>query len=108
MAIKWHKFVAGLKDDAGILAQKELKNLINNAKQDTEIFIKRQGQKLELYMNQLAEKKITKKQFEGYILDIRDLTRIQSRKMKVRAKAKAQRLVKGIKDLIIDGLIKLI
>ena len=108
MATKWQKFVTSLKDDAGILATKELKNLINNAKQDTEVFIKRQGQKLELYMNQLAEKKITKKQFEGYILDIRDLTRIQSRKMKVRAKAKAQRLVKGIKDLIIDGLIKLI
>lgn len=45
---------------------------------------------------------------EGYILDIKDLTRIQSQKMRVRAKARDQRLVKGIKKLIIDGLIKLI
>ena len=108
MAKTWQDFIDGLKDEIGILAKEELKELIDGAKKDRDAFIKRQGEKLELYLQQLAEKKITKRQFKGYILDIIDLTRIQARKMKVRAKARAQKLAKRIKRLIIDSLFELL
>ncbi len=108
MASVWEEFINKLKDELGILAKTELIELIRDTKKDKNAFIRRQGEKLELYLIQLADKKITRKQFEGYIVDIRDLTRMQSRKMRVRAKARAQRLVRNIQTLIIDSLLKLI
>lgn len=108
MAEDWRDFINNLKDELGTLAKEELIALVKDTKKDKEDFIKRQGEKLELYLIQLANKKITKEQFEGYILDIVDLTRLQARKMRVRAKARAQRLVKNIKKLIIDNLLRLV
>jgi hypothetical protein len=108
MAVRWQDFIDGLKDDLSILAKDELKHLIINAKKDSEAFIKRQGNKIEFYIAQLANKRINKRQFEGYILDIRDLTKLQARKMKVRAKARAQRFAANVQTLIIDRLLKLI
>lgn len=105
MPRNWQDF---FNNRIGILLAEELKSFVNDAKQDTDAFIKRQGEKLELYLTQLAEGKITKREFEGYIIDIRDLTRLQARKMRVRAKARAQRLVKNIQRLILDSLLRLI
>jgi len=61
-----------------------------------------------LYLNQLADGSITKEQFEGYVTDIKDLTKMQSLKMSVAGKASAQRLLKGITKLVIDGLLAMI
>lgn len=108
MASKWEDFIDNLRDEAGKLAKDELKDLVKTAKEDSEEFIKRQGEKLELYLNQLAMGEVTKEQFEGYILDIRDLTEMKVLEMSVEAKAKAQRLGKGIVNLIINGLISLL
>jgi hypothetical protein len=104
----WEDFIDNLKDDAGKLAKNELKELVKNSKEDSEKFIKKQGEKMELYLNQLADGQITKKQFEGYILDIKDLTEMQALKMVVAAKARMQSLAKGIENLIINGLLDLI
>lgn len=108
MAKTWRQFIRGLRDDLGILAKEELIDFINETKVDSNAFIRRQGEKLELYLTQLATKKITRKQFQGYILDIRDLTKMQARKMRVRAKARAQRLVKNIQTLILNTLLDLL
>jgi hypothetical protein len=108
MPVNWKDFIDGLKDDAGILAKDELKNLITDSKKDTEIFIKRQSEKMELYLTQLAEGKVTKEQFQGYVLDIRDLTEIQALKLSVGAKARAQRFAEQIAKLVLDSLMKLI
>ena len=51
---------------------------------------------------------MTKAQFEGYVLDIRDLTEMQSLKMSVSARARAQNFAKGITALVINGLLTLI
>ena len=108
MSSKWEDFIDNLKDDAGTLAKKELKDFINSSKTDSEAFVQRQGQKLELYLKQLADGSITKEQFEGYVLDIKDLTEMQALKMSVAAKAKAQYVVTSITNLIMDGLLKLV
>jgi hypothetical protein len=105
---KWESFVDNLKDSAGLLAKAEMKRVVSDAKTDSDEFIKKQGVKLERYLNQLASGKITPKQFKGYMEDVRDLTEMQALKMRVAAKASAQRLVAGIEDLILNGLILLL
>lgn len=104
----WEGFVDNLKDTAGGLAKTELKNFVAQTKADSDQFIKKQGVKLERYLNQLALGEITPEQFKGYIEDIRDLTRAQSLKMQVAARASAQRVCKGIEDLILNGLMRLL
>ncbi len=108
MSSRWEEFVDHLKDDTGKLAKAELKDLIRTAKNDSELFLREQGIKLDRYLNQLALSQITKGQFEGYMRDIQDLTEMQALKMSVAAKARAQRLVQGVTDLIINGLLALI
>jgi len=104
MSVKWEEFLDNLQDEAATLLKDDLKTLIMTAQDDSNAFVQRQGEKLELYLDQLAEGAITKEQFEGYVTDIRDLTKMQSRKMSVAVKARAQRLVKGITKLVIKGL----
>ena len=104
----WEDWLDRLKDDSGKLAKDELKNLVHDAKADSEEFIQRQGEKLEVYLNQLALGLITKEQFDGYVGDIRILLVMQALKMEVEAKARAQRLANGIVELVIDRLLALI
>ena len=108
MSSKWEDFIDNLRDESSKLAKDEMKDLVKNAKGDSEQFIKRQGEKLELYLNQLAMGEITKEQFEGYILDIKDLTELKALDMLADAKARAQRLINGIINLIINGLVSLL
>lgn len=108
MASNWEVFIDNLNDDAGKLAKDELKGLVKAAKNDSEAFIKRQGEKLERYLDQLAAGAITKDQFKEYVEDIRDLTVMEKLKMSVAAKASAQRLADGITSLVIDGLLSLV
>lgn len=105
MASKWHKYIDNIKDSSSRMAKEELKGLVASTKDDSDEFIRRQGVKMERYLNQLAGRKITKRQFEGYVIDIRDLTEMHALKMSVASKARAQRLTKGITDLIINGLL---
>ncbi|MEK7273676.1 MAG: hypothetical protein AAB296_08835 [Candidatus Desantisbacteria bacterium] len=105
---RWEDFIDNLKDDAGILAKDELKTLIKTVRNDSEDFIKKQGEKMERYLDQLAEGEITRAQFEGYVMDIKDLTEMQALKMSVAAKVRAQNLAQGMSDLVIKGLLTLI
>lgn len=104
MSVKWEEFLDNLQDEAATLLKHDLKTLIMTAQEDSNAFVQRQGEKLELYLNQLAEGAITKEQFEGYVTDIRDLTKMQSLKMSVAGKARAQRFAKGITKLVVKGL----
>lgn len=108
MGSGWQKFIDDLRDTGGQLASEELKDLVAGAKGDSEGFIRRQGEKLELYLDQLARGAITKAQFEGYVLDIQDLTEMRSLKMSVSARARAHHFAKGITALVINGLLTLI
>jgi len=108
MSSIWERFIDSIRDDAGQLAKEELKLLIRDAVSDSDRFLQEQGRKMERYLTQLASDEITKEQFEGYMEDLRILTQMQARKMKVAAKARAQRLAQGIVDLVIDGLLVLV
>jgi hypothetical protein len=108
MPAPWITFLDELKDEAGSLAKEELKGLVTSALGDSDDFVRKQAIKTERYLNQLATGEITKKQFEGYMKDIEDLTRMQALKLVVEVKARAQRLADGIQNLILDKMLKLL
>jgi hypothetical protein len=108
MPKKWEKYIDGVKDDAGVLAKEELKKLVNATSNDSDQFIREQGQKMEKYLTQLAAGALTKDQFKWYIEDIKDLTEMKKLEMSVAAKASTQRIIAGINKLMIDGLLKLL
>lgn len=104
----WETFIDNLRDSAGLLAKEELKALVANAKADSHQFIRKQGMKMERYLNQLAAGEITPQEFEGNMEDLRTLAQMQLLKMRVAEKAAAQRLCKGIEDLVLNGLLELL
>ncbi len=108
MLSRWEDFVDGLRDDAGVLAKSELKDLLACAKTDSVTFVRDQALELEKHLNELAAGAITKDEFEVLARDTKRLTEMEALKMSVAAKASAQRLVDGIGNLIINGLLRLI
>jgi hypothetical protein len=106
--IDWTDWLDNLKDSAGALAKDELKNLVNNSLNDADAFIKEQGQKLQKYLQQLANGQISKDEFNDNVQDLSDLLDEQIQEDIIAAKASAQRLVAGIKKLVIGSLSKLI
>lgn len=108
MGKRWENFIDNMKDDTKSLAKDEIKDLVKSAKDDSDEFIKRQGMKLELYICQLASGQITKDQFEMYVQDLKDITEMHTINLAVSSKARAQRLVQGITNLIINGLLTLL
>ena len=106
--MKWDDFIRGIVDDAGTLAKNELIDLVNNTTTDGEAFIQKQGQKMKRYIQQLADGEITKDDFQGYMVDLQGLMRMEELKISVAAKARAQRIADGIQSMIIDRLLALI
>ena len=104
----WKGFVNGLKDDAGSLAKSELIGLITSTKQDEDEFVRKQAEKSERYLNQLALGEITKEDFVQNMKNLKRLTEMQAIKLSVGAQASAQRLTLGIQNLILDKLMNLI
>ena len=101
-------FIDGLVDDSKKLGKDELKALIATAKKDPSDFVRLQAENLERWTVMLAEGKLTP---EGYKLLVRKmevLTQMEVIKLKVAAKASAQRLAAGIRDLVIKRLFALI
>jgi hypothetical protein len=107
MAI-WEDFIDSIVDPAGRLAKAELKGLIRDFRKDRSAFLARQGRKMQRCITQLAKGEITPAEFRSYIEDIRDLTEMEKVRMSVAGKARAQRLIEGITDLVINGLLRLI
>jgi hypothetical protein len=104
----WENFIDNIADPAGKLAKTELKGLIRDYRKDASGFLRRQGRKMQRYITQLARGEITPAEFRQYMEDIRDLTEMEKVRMSVAGKARAQRLVEGITELVINGLVKAI
>ena len=108
MGSQWEDFLSDIRDEAGELLKAEIINLVEQAKNDTETFLQQQGNKIEKYLNQLAAGKITKKQFAAYLKDITALTEMHTLRLSVEARARAQRMVLGITELLINRLLGLL
>ena len=101
-------FIDGLKDDAEKLAKDELKTLIATAKNDTSDFVRLQAENLERWTVMLADKDITPDGYKLLVRKMEVLTQLEAIKLKVAAKASAQRLADGIQQLVVKALFTLI
>lgn len=105
---KFTDFVDSIKDPAGKLAKTELKNLISSAKKDQSDFVRLQAENLERWTVMLADEEITPAGYKKLVRKMEVLTQLEVIKLKVMAKASAQRLADGVQNLVVNGLFKLI
>lgn len=105
---KFTDFIDGLVDDSKKLAKDELKKLVSDAKKDKSDFVRLQAENLERWTVMLADKDLTPVGYKKLVKKMEVLTQLEVIKLKVQAKASAQRLSDGIQSLIVEGLFKLI
>lgn len=105
---KFTDFIDSIKDQAGTLAKDELKDLIATAKKDESDFVRLQAENLERWTVMLVDEELTPEGFKRLVRKMEVLTELQNIKLKVQAKASAQRLAEGITDLVVNQLFKLI
>jgi hypothetical protein len=108
MANQWEEFFQEIVDGTGELIKDEVKEMLDSARNDSDEFLQRQAEKIVKYLNQLAMGKINKRQIEGYLMDIKALTEMHVLQLSVAARARAQRLTRGISELIVKRLLAFI
>ncbi|MDO8264030.1 MAG: hypothetical protein Q8J90_04780 [Gallionella sp.] len=105
---KFTDFIDSLVDESKKLAKDELKALVASAKKDKSDFVRLQAENLERWTVMLADKDITPAGYKLLVKKMEVLTQLEVIKLKVEAKASAQRLATGIQDLVIKALFALI
>lgn len=105
---KFTDFIDGVKDESGKLAKQELKQLVSSSKNDTSDFVRLQAENLERWTLMLADGDITVKGYKKLVRKMEVLTQLETIKLKVAAKASAQRLANGIQEMVIKNLFALI
>ncbi len=105
---KFTGFIDGILDESGKLAKDELKQLISTAKKDKSDFVRLQAENLERWTVMLSEGDITAKGYKKLVKKMEVLTQLEVIKLKVSAKASAQRLANGIQEIVVKGLFSLI
>lgn len=105
---KFTDFVDGLADAGRALAKDELKRLVADAKKDRSDFVRLQAENLERWTVMLAEGELTPKGYKLLVQKMEVLTQLEVIKLKVQAKASAQRLADGIRALVVKALFQLI
>lgn len=105
---KFTDFIDSIADEGRALAKGELKQLIANGKKDQSDFVRLQAENLERWTVMLAEGDLTPKGYKKLVRKMEILTQLHAIKLKVSAKASAQRLAEGIQKLVVDGLFALI
>lgn len=100
----WKAFVDGLAD-LDDQARARIKQFVQEALRSSNVFLKRQANKLVLYIEQLAAGKISKEDFKGYVEDIRLLTEMEAAYVSLRAKRKLVDFAFNVSLLILRALI---
>jgi len=108
MAKQWEEFFKELIEATGELIKEEVRELLDSAKDDSEVFLKRQAEKIEKYLNQFAAGEIDKEQLKGYLMDIKALTEMFALQLSMAGRVRAQHLAKAISELVIDKLLAFI
>lgn len=100
------QFVSNIKDEAGTLARSEILEFLRWNAAEADEFTKQLKQDVDRYMLQLAAGQITKRDLEMYLRSHQRQAEAHLLVAGVVRKAMTQRLVNGIKDLLIGNLLK--
>ena len=98
------EYLDTLVSDSATFARDDLKKLVRDAKSDNRTFIKHIGELTEEFIQMRALKQLTNSEFKELMEDLLDLNKMQARKLSVQAKARAQGIVDGLRDLVLDKL----
>lgn len=101
-------FLDDLLAAGGKLAKDELLTLLKTARKDKSDFVRLQAENLERWTLMLAEGELSADGYKKLVRNMEVVAHLEVIKLKVQAKASAQRLAAGIKDLVIGQLFKLI
>lgn len=102
------EFLDTLLDETVDFARDELKELVKEAKSDNRVFIKHIGDLSEEFIKLRALGQLTNDEFKELMEDVVDLNKMQFHKLSVQAKARAERISNGIRDLVLNSLMSLI
>ena len=105
---KFTDFIDSIVDESGKLAKNELKQLIASSKKDKSDFVRLQAANFERWTIMLAGGDLTPKGYKLLVKKMEVLTQLEAIKLKVKAKASAQRLASGIQELVVKSLFALI
>jgi hypothetical protein len=105
---KFTDFIDGILDESGKLAKEELKQLISSSKKDKSDFVRLQAENFERWTVMLDEGDLTAKGYKKLVRKMEVLTQLEAIKLRVSAKASAQRLASGIQEIVIKGLFTVI
>lgn len=105
---KFTDYIDGLKDTTIPVAKNELKELISSAKKDESDFVRLQAENVERWTVMLADGDLTPAGYKKLVQKMEVLTQLETIKLKVTAKASAQRLAAGIQKYIVNGVCKLL
>ena len=105
---KFTDYIDGFADKTSTLAKEGLKELIISAKKDESEFVRMQAENVERWTVMLAAGELTPAGFKKKVAKLDVLTKLETIKLEVAAKASAQRLADGIQKHVIDGLCKLL
>ena len=89
-------------------AKDELVSFVKEAKSDNEAFIKNIGELTEEFIQMRADGEVNNDEFKELMEDLLDLSKMQSHKLSADAKVKAERIVNGISEIAITGLLAVI
>jgi hypothetical protein len=95
-------------DESKKLAKEELKAIVASAKKDKSDFVRLQAENLERWTVMLADNQLTPMGYKLLVRKMEVLTQLEVIKLKVEAKASAQRLAAGIQELVVKSLFALI
>ena len=103
-----NEYLQSLLRDTSKFAVGELKTLIEDAKNDSTVFIRHIGEMGEEFIRMRAQGKINNDEFKELVGDLVDLKKMKYYKLSSDAKVKLEKTANGIADLILDKLLKLI
>lgn len=105
---KFTDFIDSIEDDGKKLAKGELKKMIADAKNDESDFVRLQAQNLERWTIMLKDGDISPIGYKKLVKKMEILTQLDAIKLKVGAKARAQRLANGIQRLVVKQMFALL
>ena len=108
MSSSWVIFLDTVKSTKGFRQADDLKSLIEGAQTDPLGFLMVQGEMLEMYLEQIANKDIDIQEFEASVRAIRELIEIESLKMSPEDLERATGLMTGIETLILHSLLPIL
>lgn len=100
MSQKWHNVIKEVASDTRDSFKTELINLVDIFRNDSNSFLREQGERLNEYLEAYANGEITKERFEADIREMEEIVRLEILFLKSDAKQRALYLMDNISGLI--------